>query len=147
MPWAADIRRIEERYSDLPTGLQIPAADIEACIHEPRTESRFNSVQAAWRRKLEAERGIIIKRRRGVFVVLDNSEKVDVASLGYRQGLRKIVVAGDRARGTGEQGLSQDKRRVRDHVAIMSGTLVCLAQAEAKKLDWPDPTVRKLVGG
>jgi hypothetical protein len=142
VPWSADVDRIMQKFPELPDGLEIPLTEIETCIHEPRTESRFNSVVGAWRKRLEKDRNILIKKRKGVLVVLDNEGKLNVAQSGYGQGLRKLHVSGKRARGTGDRGLSYEHKRVRDHIATTAANLLCIAATEAKSISYPDPIKR-----
>jgi hypothetical protein len=139
VPWSADINRIVEKFPSLPDGLQIPLEEIESCINEPRTKSRFDSVLGAWRKRMEREQNILIKRKKGILIVLDNPGRVHVSKSGYNQGLRKVYVAGKRARSTGEAGLTPEERRIRDHIAVTAANMLCNAATEAKKINYPDP--------
>lgn len=139
IPWAVDVDRIKAKIPDLPDGLVIQLSDIERCIQEPHTESRFKSVVSAWRRWAEREKHVILKKKGPALIVLDNSGKLGVATSGYGQGLRKIYVAGKRARGTGDAGLDSMQRKTRDHIAVSSANLLCIAATDAKAINYPDP--------
>lgn len=144
IPWSADILRIIEKYPNLTDDLTIPIKDVESCIQEPHTASRFQGVTSAWRRKMERENNVIIKRTKlvdgtKVFLVLNNKGRVKIGNSGYKSGLKKVVVAGKRMQRTGQDGLSIDELRQRDHVAKMAATIACTASVEAKRIEYPDP--------
>ena len=91
IPTDADIRRIRDAYPDDELKDQIATKEEIAAIIDVKADShRFRTVTHRWRRVVFAETNKIIGLLQGVFHVLDDKEKVDLACSKQRAALKSV---------------------------------------------------------
>jgi hypothetical protein len=91
MPTDVDVRRIRDKYPDDSLAGEIASKeDIAELIGCDVLSHRFRTVTARWRRLVEAETSKIIGLGEGIFHVLSDVEKVDLACGKQRHAFRAV---------------------------------------------------------
>lgn len=130
----AEINLLEKTYPTLETGRKITYAELESLMTFQRHSSRWIAVMTRWRRMLES-RGIILKTIRDEgYQVADNRQKLDCSTKSLKQGYRRIYKASAIASVTGDEGLSQDQIRTRDHHKSIGAQLQAALMVAPKPL-------------
>lgn len=113
MPTAPDVKRIREHYPDnkLEEGDQVATKEaIAQIITEDPESNRFRTVTSAWRKSVERETSKVIKLVNGVFIVLDDSEKLGEVGNGLQSAARKIRRVKTVGSYISRRNLSEDER-------------------------------------
>ena len=135
MPTAVDVTRLMEAFGVPSEGTRISYEDIERLLSVTPRQSRFWSVTAAWRRKLEREHNLLIEAVPGEgFDVLTNRGRVGFTARDFKSGLRKVTRAGERAAKTSRVQLSPQEVRVLDYQSQCAAQWRVQAAVEARKL-------------
>lgn len=138
IPTKLDVERLIAKFGVPAIGSTINYADIEEVLGCNRKSHRFGTVTNAWRKRLDREHNLILAgNREGAFEVLPPHRRVNYASSGFKQGLRKVTRAADIAVRTSVEALNAEERRVVDHIVTTSGTLISMAHAAAKDIGRP----------
>jgi len=140
IPTEPDVKKIRERWPDdsLKVGQVITDEDMQNLILCDYGTSRFRTVTHAWRKALELA-GILIGRERGVgFLVLNDSEKLDLqegkvkTSVRAMKRSREIGTHVDRKKLTDEERTRQDFLDVKAANALLS----LQTQSRAELPEW-----------
>ena len=137
VPTGADVKKLMDAFGIPAQGTLIPYTEIESVINEEKGSYRWGSVISAWRRLLECTHNVILKAetRKG-YKALTDKERVHFCADGHKQGLKKIVVAGDRASRTNRKHLTEEERRAADYLEQVAGTIKVTAATEVRKIGW-----------
>ena len=100
---------------------------VEQMIDCPRNSGRYRSVVSSWRKRLIAERGIVLDGRRSAgkgFTVLSASGMVDHGCSGLRAARRQVGRAHLVVGITPDAELDPAGKVRRDHVYLQTGTVL-----------------------
>lgn len=91
-PTEPQVRELMQNFESRKQGDSIGLSEISALIHEPIRSSRFETVVAAFRRRLLHDRGYVTERIAGLETIriVTEDEKTGVGLRGARVGVRKI---------------------------------------------------------
>ena len=133
VPYQVDVDRIVRIWpvSKMKVGMKIEYSSIEElCGLEYRT-ARWCGVTDAWRRQVERESGLIVGciAHEKAFVVLNSTERVHLADSKVRTAGKAIRRAVRVASRTGDDGLSDEDKRRRDHLVIAGAKLQAAHEA------------------
>lgn len=130
-----DVRAIMERWPALKSGDTIRYDEIAVIIHVDRASSRYKTVTSAWRRTMYREYNITIGTvPKTGFVVLDDHERVNLASSKMKCGIRRIRHGGDLAQRTDKSSLTATELKACDHLVRVRAMLLDAHATEARKL-------------
>lgn len=139
-PTEPDVKRLEARFPRIEYGEMFPYKDIEDAIKASKGSFRFSSVVSAWRKKIHRETGhILIAVVNEGYRVATPGERVDVAGRAIKKGVRSIYRGATIASGTDRKLLTNEQRKVCDHLSLVSGMLAAAARVEQK--DIPTPSI------
>jgi hypothetical protein len=144
VPTAPDVAKLDQAYDVMPEGLVLAWETMAEITGLNRKTYRFSTVVAAWRKKLERERNIIlgpVGGGRGL-KVLNCAERCELGGAKLKTGMRSTRRGGCIVLKTDKTSLPPDMMRAADHVVRLSAMLQTLAATEAKKLRYPDPTLK-----
>lgn len=96
---------------------------------------RYDHIIKKWKDKLERENNILLRTlvNRG-FQVCDASNRIDCASDKYKQGVRRIMRAGEIASRTNRNELNEEQKKVSDFLMITANRyLMAMSEDDNKK--------------
>jgi hypothetical protein len=137
IPTAPDVRNLCEAWppTHLEDGDRMEYEEVERIIRAARKSERFGTVTTAWRRQVERETGKIIGAVKGeAFVVLNNSEKLDLSGAKIKTAVRHVRRGYQVAGLTDRKQLSVEEAARLDHITNISvrlqetARLACRAQ-------------------
>lgn len=135
IPTDIDLDKLRVRFAVPAPGTIITYQEIESALGISKGSHRFKTVVCAWRRKLDREHNILMKAQVGIGLVsLDGHGRIDTASRTHVQGLKKIRKSGEIAARTGDEDLTPEEKRARDHTISVSASLILAAKTAAKTI-------------
>ncbi|WP_257306265.1 hypothetical protein [Geothrix campi] len=135
VPTGPDVDKLLEHYGVPKIGTRIPYDELAAVINQSASSNRFKSVTAQWRRKLDRQHNIVLRCIPGeAFEVADSHARVDLASRGYKMGVRKVVRCSNIAARTDRSTLSQEEARVCEHLERVASAHLLAAKTSAKEV-------------
>ena len=139
IPTSLDVEKLMTRFGVPDPGDVLPYGEIEHEIKQERGSYRWGSVISAWRKKLEREYNIILEAvpNKG-YKALDGAGRVDLAGRTYKGGLRRVTRAATVAVKTDRSTLTDEQKRVVDHIQDAGAKLRMLAAQEARKIKWAE---------
>ncbi len=134
VPTDLDVRRLDETFGTLNVGDEISYDEIDSALGIARSTSRWRTVTAAWRCRVQRARHLVVGCNPGVgFVILDDSGKLDASARKLRSGLRscrrsvKVAAFVDRGK------LGAEERDRYDHTTKVASAVLMAASNEAKR--------------
>lgn len=92
VPTGADVRKLKDAFGVPEAGTEITHDQIEAVIGVERTEHRYRTVVAAWRKALMNENNVDLGTVAGAgYRALSAPERVSAGIHGMRAGVRKQI--------------------------------------------------------
>ena len=135
IPTDEDVKKLEAAFGIPKEGADLPYAQVESVLHITRSENRWHSVTAAWRKKLWRTHNLKIACRSGeAFVCLAPMARVDFCAGRLKQNYRGIIRASEVARTTNRDALTPEARGRCDHYARVSATLRLAEMTVAKQI-------------
>jgi hypothetical protein len=120
-------------------GDQISYIQVSEIIKVKRGTGRWHSIVGAWRKRLDNDHNILFKAISNEgFLVLDNAGRVTLGADKFKGGLRRIGRASSIVTRTDRTGLTEEEKRVADHIQRTGATLRLTAQTAARELKYPD---------
>lgn len=139
IPTDVDVEMIVKAIGVPKVGDNISYAQLESILRLKRTENRFTTVINAWRRKMDREHNLLMKAIPGVaFEVLSASGRVDLSSKVFKQALKRTGRAVAIAARTDRKELTEEEKKVCDHIQKTGATLRLEASKAARQIDWHD---------
>lgn len=141
IPTEIDVRKLVEQFGVPKEGAKITWEELEETLEMDRSVQRFRTVTNAWRKKLFREHGLLVKAigmGEGLEIATP-SQRIDVSSRQFKHGMRRIRRASHIAISTDRGRLSEDEKRVQDHLSAVAAQMIGMARVEAKKLEYPTP--------
>lgn len=137
IPTDVDVEMITKAIGVPKVGDKVTYAQIESVLRLKRTENRFITVVSAWRRKMDREHNLLMKAIPGMaFEVLDASGRVDLSSKVFKQALKRTGKAVAIAARTDRKELTEEEKKVCDHIQRTGATLRLEASKAARQIDW-----------
>lgn len=146
IPTEPDVRALmEDMTKDAYTeGTIIKKQDVEGIISVQANTFRFQTVVAAWRKRLMAEWNIILVAVPGVgWKVASPSERISLSVSKVKSGLRHVRRGGTIATTTDRARLKPEEQRSADHIANVCAAIELTAKTKARELRLPVPTISK----
>ena len=138
IPTTPDVNNLCAKYPDLKEGQVVRYEDIEAIIGAKKADNRFVSVVVAWRKKLERESNLIFVTMPKVgFKVAAPHERVDLSSRKVKSGTKAIIKGATIASSTDRSRLTQEQRRVCDHISKAATSIQLATRIAPKPLEVP----------
>lgn len=137
VPTKMDVARLREKYPDsaMKPGDKMAYDDVGKIIGATYGTTRFTGVTNQWRRVVERESNVIIGTIPGeAFVVLNESEKLDLSGLKLRtagRAARRAWVVGSRI---DRKELSEDELRRLDHNSEVTSRILSSAQVKRPQI-------------
>lgn len=134
-----EVNELLEKIGVPAVGDQISYQRITDIIGVPRSTSRWSSVVAAWRRKLERVHNIILFAvpNEG-FQAMNNSERVNYGSKKFKGGIDYITRAVVVVQKTDRAGLSDDEKKAADYIQNTGTSLRQAERLAARSLAYPE---------
>lgn len=138
IPTTPDVNNLCAKYPDLKEGQVIAYGDIEAVVGAKKGTGRFTSILVAWRRKLERDSNLILVSIPKVGLKVANpSDRVDLSSRKVKSGTKAIIKGATIASGTDRSRLTQEQRRVCDHISKAATSIQLATRIAPKPLEVP----------
>lgn len=138
IPTEPDVKRLRDKYHALTVDQIIPYADLEASIGSKKGTARFGSVVGAWRKWLFGQHNIILDAIKNTgFKVANPESRIIGCGDRYKRGLKQISKSGNIAAQTDSATLSDEQKRLRDHLIKVAALHRTIANTEAKQLRYP----------
>ena len=135
IPTQPDVDKLEKVYGIPAIGTVIPYQAIADLLGIALESSRFKTVTGQWRKKLDRIHNIVFRCIPGAaFEVADSHGRVDLASRGYKMGVRKVVRCSNIAARTDRSTLSAEESRVCDHLERVASAHLLAAKTSAKEV-------------
>ena len=135
VPTAPDVQRLIDKLGVPAVGTLITYDELSAILHEDPDSSRFGTVIAAWRKRLDREHNVILEASPSKgYVVLDPKGRVAQSSNRLKSGMRKVRRAADVALRTDVATLTDDEKRARDCVINVGSQTQLAAATESRRL-------------
>lgn len=139
-PVELDVNRLDEAVGVPPAGTVIPHERIEQVIGISRSEHRYGSVVAAWRRRMLRDHNILLVGRPGVgLLAADGADRVRWASGRAESGRRAIAKAAHVAATTDTRSLDGVQRASVEHVISLAARIA--PQASKPAIEPPKPVL------
>jgi hypothetical protein len=133
LPTEPDVNRIVAETAGMQENQLIPYDLLERAIGEKRNSDRFRSVISALKKRLLRDRNwLLIAERNQGYVIADPSKRVGWSSSEVYASRRKILRASAIASTTDAAKLTEEQRRIRDHIRDIPAKLR-LAELTAPK--------------
>jgi hypothetical protein len=137
IPTRTDVEVLIKTYGDPAEGELIPWDSLAStlCLDRVKNRLRFQTVIAAWRRRLEREANIYFVADPGVgLVVTDPHNRVGLSHSYHKRSLRSATRAGAIAAGTDSTRLTPEEKRANDFYQRIPALFRMASVTEAKKL-------------
>ena len=138
IPTTPDVNMLCGKFDNLNEGDVVKYGEIESVIGAKRGSGRFQSVTTAWRKKLDRDSNIVLLAVPGVgFKVADPSDRVDLSSRKVKSGTRSIVKGATIASSTDRSRLTEEQRRVCDHISMAATSIQLAVRIAPKPVELP----------
>lgn len=135
LPYEPDLRKLDERFAEIPVGMEIKWAELADACGWPVGSARFKSITFAWRKRVFRDRNVLLLAVPGYGVkAVDPAERVTHASHKTKSHLRGISRAGHIVARTDIISLPDHLRRTADHVLHVASALKLASILKPKPL-------------
>jgi hypothetical protein len=145
VPTEPDVRRLDEAFPALEIGDVIQHEAIEAVLGIGRKTFRYKTVVNAWRRRMEAERNIVLGAVIGEgYRVLTDAERVECGGGKLRSAGRATTRAATLVTGADRAKLPPELQAKADHVSAAAASILGALRLQAKALNTQLREVQRL---
>lgn len=139
VPTDIEVKQLADKFGVPKTGQVVKYEEISAVIGCQRTDSRWQSVVTAWRKKLERESNVIMKAIENIgFEALTASGRVEFSAKVFKQAIRRTGRAANIAAKTNRSELNEEQRKVCDHIQNTGASLRLAAAQASRQINWDD---------
>jgi hypothetical protein len=137
LPTKPDIDKIINAFppETLTIGKFIQYDTISSLIGSKYGTSRWRTVTFTWRERMRREFNIIFLAGEKKFTVTDSKTRLDLCSRKVATGKRCIMKASEIASSTNKKFLSEDEKKLCDHIATLPGKLRLAELTAPKEID------------
>jgi hypothetical protein len=133
LPYAPDIRRLDDAFPTPDEGQLLRYEQIEEVLHCRRTETRFRTVLASWRRSLWRTRNIDTEAVAGTGIkILEPAERVKLREKDMLLKARLLGRTRQRFASAPRERLNAEGQQRYDHIMLFTGRIQA-AIDDAKK--------------
>jgi hypothetical protein len=129
VPTDPDVKRIRDQWPDanLQLAQEIPCEEVAAAFGERVGSNRFVTVTNAWRKHVERNCQLLIRKRAGNFVILDNAGVVNHNDSKIRGAMRQVRRVAVRSTYVDRKKLGEDDLKRHDLQQSLTGKLLAVA--------------------
>jgi hypothetical protein len=139
VPTDIEVKQLSERFGVPVAGQIVTYESITEAIKVDKSTYRWRTVVTAWRKKLEREHNIILKAIDNVgFEALNAAGRVELSARVFKQAVRRTGRAANIAAQTNRAELSEDQRKVCDHIQNTGAALRLAAAQASRQIKWDD---------
>lgn len=130
-----EVKRLNDAYPEMEYDDIIRHDEIETIIENDRRSNRYQAIVTRWRKLLERDKNLLLVAVIGVgFIVADPSKRIIFGSGKHASGIKAIKRAGAVVVKTEREGLSDEEKRLADHLVKNSAAIVTMEQVAKKEL-------------
>jgi hypothetical protein len=135
VPTDIDVQKIVDEIGVPKEDQMIEYSALEKILGIRKESYRWRTVVNAWRRRLEREHNVLFRAVMNEgYRALAPSGRVDIAGSTFKGALRRIGRAATIASGTDRERLTDEEKRVVDHVQNTGAALRLAASQAARKM-------------